>query len=83
MIYYRVCYFILNPIDNTWETVKEYPLSEAVAWTRVDYLVRSTPSLIWLEEVAPRGICVDCEALLLGRRTKSKLLWNAWNFCSR
>lgn len=61
MIYYRVCYFILNPNNNTWETVKEYPLSEAVVWTRVDYLLRSTPSLIWLEEVALRGVCEDCE----------------------
>lgn len=62
MIYYRVCYFNLNPFTNKWETTKEYPLSEFLALMRVEYLTKSIPSLVWLEEVTRLpGICEECE----------------------
>lgn len=61
MIYYRVCYFNFNYFKNDWEIVKEYPLSEDVAWTRVEYLLKCTRSLIWLEKVGSPSVCEDCE----------------------
>lgn len=60
MIYYRVCYFSLNSSTGKWETIKEYPLSEAIAFTRMEYLAKTTPSLIWLEEASLTGKCEDC-----------------------
>lgn len=51
MIYYRVCYFILNPLTNKWEIIKEYPLSQEIVLTRVDFLTKSILSLIWLEDL--------------------------------
>ena len=61
MIYYRVCYFKFNSFTNKWEIIKEYPLSENTVWSRVDYLTKSIPSLVWLEEVKSPCVCEDCE----------------------
>ena len=61
MIYYRVCYFILNPLTGKWEIIKEYPLSQETVFTRVKYLSKSILSFIWLEEVKSPSICEDCE----------------------
>lgn len=62
MIRYRVCYFNFNCFINEWETIKEYPLSKLLALMRIEYLTKSIPSLIWLEEVVTSpGICEDCE----------------------
>lgn len=57
---YRVCYFNLNSFTNKWETIKEYPLSEFLALVRVEYLTKSIPSLVWLEEVKFPSVCEDC-----------------------
>lgn len=61
MIYYRVCYFILNSSTGEWETVKEYPLSESIVWTRVNYLAKHLHSLIWLERIKSASVCENCE----------------------